>query len=640
MPVAARESRRDLFAVALIVVLKLLPVPAASQTLFRIVDDAPLASVVGEEVDAAGLAQRAFIVDIDIELLRSGLAELRLPTPDGRELAATLSTFEDRGGGNVLWRGRLGGEELDGVVLTVEDGILVGRFGDGEGSYRIKPGVGGQALLKSADGPLRCAAESAPGEPSSALLPGLDRPQRAVAAATTATIDVLALYTPTAAARMGGAAGMRAAIRNAGDYLNTAFSNSEISAMVRIVHIAPAPADLASTDTVPLEDIALNLTDHAGVRALRQRHRADLVHLFIDQAAEGRTGACGWAWVLERHHTVALFSPYGYAVTRTWCDVDELFAHEVGHNLGANHVPSNSNLRPEEAVRPYAFAYNNLAERVHTVTSQGTDTTFPVAIFSLAGNSGATVGVAGRQENARALRATVDMASRYSDVFAPPSGNGAPAAPTELTGYATSESSVHLTWKDNSTSEDTFEVLRAPTLAPRNVAFSGSRIRSVRANTVQVDLTGLSPGYYAFAVRARNAAGASETSNSIGFYLPRDPCEETETGTCLQRGRFDVWLHFGTDEGTGHGKVKRVDLGDASTLMYFFDESNVEMLIKILDGCRINNRFWVFAAAATDLEYYLYVWDTTTGVAAIYYNSPGTAPRAVTDTRAFATCDR
>lgn len=320
--------------------------------------------------------------------------------------------------------------------------------------------------------------------------------------------------------------------------------------------------------------------------------------------------------------------------------MDELFAHEVGHNLGANHVPSNSNIAPEEAVRPYAFAYNNLAESVHTVTSQGTDTTFPVAIFSLAGNSGATVGVAGRQENARALRATVGMASRYSDVFAPPPGNRAPAAPTELTGYATSESSVHLTWKDNSTSEDTFEVLQAPTLAPRNVAFSGSRIRSVGANTVEVDLTGLSPDYYAFAVRARNAAGASETSNSIGFFLPRDPCNEDETTTCLQRGRFDVWLHFATDDGTGHGKVKRVDLGDASTLMYFFDESNVEMLIKVLDGCRINNRFWVFAAAATDLEYYLYVWDTTSGVVAIYYNSPGTAPRAVTDTQAFATCDR
>ena len=220
------------------------------------------------------------------------------------------------------------------------------------------------------------------------------------------------------------------------------------------------------------------------------------------------------------------------------------------------------------------------------------------------------------------------------------SESGVPAVPTELTGYATSESSVHLTWKDNSTSEDTFEVLQSDSLVPRNWSFYGSRIRSVGANTVQVDLEGLSPGHYAFAVRARNAAGASETSNSSGFFLPRKPCEETETGTCLQRGRFDVWVHFGPDDDIGHAQVKPVDLGDASTLMYFFDESNVEMLIKVLDGCRINNRFWVFAAAATDLQYYLYVWDTTTGVAAIYYNSPGTAPRAVTDTQAFTTCDR
>ena len=620
----------------------LVQTPASGQTLFRIAADVPAGGFVGEATDVVAGPPSAFAIDVDVELLRSAPGELKLATPDGRELVAILSAFEDRGGGNLLWRGRVAESVSDGVVLTVEDGILVGRFGNWDEAYRVTLSASGYRLSEVDRRPGRCATEGAPlgSLPAAATLPAADSPHRLAGAATIEQIDLLALYTPTAAGRMGGAAGVRAAIRNAGDYLNTAFSNSEIGAVVRIVHIAAAPADLASTDAIPLEDIAMDLTNHAGVRALRERHRADLVHLFIDQAAEGPTGACGWAWLLQRHHTAASFSPYGYGITRTWCDVDSLFAHEVGHNLGANHVPSNAGLAPEEAVRPFAFAFNNLTERVHTVTSQGTGTTFPVEVFSLSGNSGTVLGVRDRQENARALRATVGVASRYSDVFAPSAGNRAPAAPTRLTGFATSDSSLRLTWKDNSSNEDSFELLQSIDLAPRNREFSGTPIRTVGANTVQLDLTALGHGYHAFAVRARSAGGVSETSNSIAFWLPRDPCNEGDLTACLQRGRFDVWVHFWTDGDVQHGKVKQVDLGPDSSLYYFFDENNVEMLIKVLDGCRENNHFWVYAAAATDLRYNLHVWDTRTGVAVVYQNSPGTVPLAITDSQAFATCGR
>jgi len=639
LPVAARESRWDLFAVALIVVLTLLPVPAASQTLFRIVDDAPLASVVGDEVDGAGLAQRAFIVDIDIELLRSAPAELRLPTPDGRELVATVGVFEDRGGGNLLWRGRLAGEELDGVVLTVEDGVLMGRFGDLEEAYRITLGAGGQRLAEVGTEPTRCAVEGS-GNPltSGAALPTADLPPPVTSAATTEQIDVLMLYTPAAAWRFGSVAGVRAAIRHAGDYVNTAFGNSAIDASVRIVHIAEAPADLASTRTVRMASVLANVTGNAAVRRLRERHRADLVHLVIDESAE--VEECGLAWVLGRNETVMSFSPYAYSISSAWCGMEVIFAHQVGHNLGGNHEPSNTTTSPQDAVRPFAFAYINEAESIHTIVGNGTGETVTVNAFSFSGNRGIALGVRDRQENARALRVTAGMASRYSDALASPSGNSAPAAPTELTGYATSDSSVVLNWKDNSNNEDAFELLHTSELAPRNREFSGSPIRTVGPNSVQVDLSGLGRGYHAFAVRARNRGGVSETSNSVAFWLPRDPCTEGEFTACLQRGRFDVWVHFWTGGDVQHGKAKQVDLGDASSLYYFFDENNVEMLIKVLNGCRTNNRFWVFAAAATDLEYNLHVWDTKTGVAVLYRNPAGTVPAAINDSSAFATCDR
>ena len=59
------------------------------------------------------------------------------------------------------------------------------------------------------------------------------------------------------------------------------------------------------------------------------------------------------------------------------------------------------------------------------------------------------------------------------------------------------------------------------------------------------------------------------------------------------------------------GGAGRAD--DGQTLFYFFDPANWEMLVKVLDGCEINNHFWVFAAAATDVEYTLTVTDTETG---------------------------
>ncbi len=59
---------------------------------------------------------------------------------------------------------------------------------------------------------------------------------------------------------------------------------------------------------------------------------------------------------------------------------------------------------------------------------------------------------------------------------------------------------------------------------------------------------------------------------------------------------------------------------------------------RVLDGCAINDRFWVFAAGATSVEYTLRVTDTETGAVNEYVNPLGNAADALTDTQAFATC--
>ncbi len=126
------------------------------------------------------------------------------------------------------------------------------------------------------------------------------------------------------------------------------------------------------------------------------------------------------------------------------------------------------------------------------------------------------------------------------------------------------------------------------------------------------------------------------------FAVPRaalvPACTPGETTLCLNQGRFRVaveWRDF--EGGTGPGRPVPIPVED-SGLLYFFDPDNWEMLVKVLDGCAINNRYWVFAAATTDVEYTLTVTDTSNGERVEYFNTLGNASPAITDSDAFATC--
>ncbi len=79
-------------------------------------------------------------------------------------------------------------------------------------------------------------------------------------------------------------------------------------------------------------------------------------------------------------------------------------------------------------------------------------------------------------------------------------------------------------------------------------------------------------------------------------------------------------------------------LNDDSGLFWFFEPDNWELLIKVLDGCNYSGHHWVFAAAATDVEYTLTVTDTASGATRTYGNELGNPAPAVVDTQAFATC--
>lgn len=116
-------------------------------------------------------------------------------------------------------------------------------------------------------------------------------------------------------------------------------------------------------------------------------------------------------------------------------------------------------------------------------------------------------------------------------------------------------------------------------------------------------------------------------------------CLPNQNALCLNGGRFRVDLRW-RDTPTAALRPAKVagTPTDRSGLFYFSDPANLEVVVKVLNSCSINNRYWVFAAAATDVEYTLTVTDTKAGRTKRYFNPLGRPAPAVTDTNAFATC--
>lgn len=115
------------------------------------------------------------------------------------------------------------------------------------------------------------------------------------------------------------------------------------------------------------------------------------------------------------------------------------------------------------------------------------------------------------------------------------------------------------------------------------------------------------------------------------------PCVPGDTSLCLGHGRFRAEVAWDTGTAAGPGHVVPGAAG-GSGLFWFFSADNWELLVKLIDGCPVNNRFWVFSSATTNVRYILTVTDLATGQTARYENLAGKPAAAVTDTEAFATC--
>lgn len=138
---------------------------------------------------------------------------------------------------------------------------------------------------------------------------------------------------------------------------------------------------------------------------------------------------------------------------------------------------------------------------------------------------------------------------------------------------------------------------------------------------------------------ASDQRGQARQANTcdIGAFELGTACVGGGPTLCLNNDRFRVTAVFRTANGQS-GPAQGVELTADSGYFTFFDPSNVELTVKVLNGCGFNQRYWVFVAGMTNVEVTLTVTDTASGQTKTYTNPQGRTFRTVLDTTAFASC--
>ncbi|MEM8994612.1 MAG: hypothetical protein AAGF23_07445 [Acidobacteriota bacterium] len=114
--------------------------------------------------------------------------------------------------------------------------------------------------------------------------------------------------------------------------------------------------------------------------------------------------------------------------------------------------------------------------------------------------------------------------------------------------------------------------------------------------------------------------------------LEVEGCDGLDDAICIgDRFRLSAtWRDFEDRSGAGAPN----DLTDDTAFFTFFSPSNVELMVKVLDGRGFNGRYWVFFASLSNVEFTLTVEDLETGAVRTYRNPRGNFA-SVGDTAAF-----
>lgn len=144
-------------------------------------------------------------------------------------------------------------------------------------------------------------------------------------------------------------------------------------------------------------------------------------------------------------------------------------------------------------------------------------------------------------------------------------------------------------------------------------------------------------GAYSVAIQCSAGAAPTPTPPVVPPPTPTPvagSCVSNATTLCVNGGRFRVQATFATAQGQSGAATAVPETSDTG-MFWFFSSNNIEAIVKVVNGCSFNQRFWVFAGGLTNVSVTLTVTDTVTGVVRTYTNPQGTPFAPIQDTNAF-----
>ena len=144
-------------------------------------------------------------------------------------------------------------------------------------------------------------------------------------------------------------------------------------------------------------------------------------------------------------------------------------------------------------------------------------------------------------------------------------------------------------------------------------------------------------GSYTVTLTVFSGPSSNATSKTITVAAAGTSCTSSDTTLCLADSRFAVSAQWSTSTQSGAGHA--VKLTPDTGYFWFFGPSNVEVVVKVLNGCVMTpGRFWVFTSGMTNVNVVLTVRDTKNGTVKTFTNALDHTFDPILDTGAFATC--
>lgn len=133
------------------------------------------------------------------------------------------------------------------------------------------------------------------------------------------------------------------------------------------------------------------------------------------------------------------------------------------------------------------------------------------------------------------------------------------------------------------------------------------------------------------AVSVLYCASVSSHSGIHRAYFDNAVLQATDTVLPLQNSFFNIRVTWETPEGVS-GVGHAVQLSEETGYFWFLDPSGPEIVIKVVNACFFNNRFWLFVGGLTNIKVVVTVTDVFSGASRRYVNPQGSPFQPIQDT--------